>query len=223
MRVGPGHTITETTLSPPAQTKTVSIQVNAPYGGTLTYHNDNGRTCLNSNEAILSPANVKVATFRNLFVIPVDGKVDAQPLYVPAVDIPNQGIHNVLFVATEHDSVYAFDADTGMQYWQVSMLKAGESPSDDHGCGQGTPEIGVTSTPGIYLTQGPNGIIYVVAMSKNGGNYFQRLHALDLTTGADLLSGPVDVHATFAKISGTGTFNTCLYQDMPPLVVLNGN
>ncbi len=223
MSVGPVHTITATTLSPPVQTKTVSIQVNAPYGGTLTYHNDNGRTGLNSNEAILTPANVKVATFRNLFVIPVDGKVDAQTLYVPAVDIPNQGIHNVLFVATEHDSVYAFDADTGMQYWQVSMLKAGESPSDDHGCGQVTPEIGVTSTPVIDLTKGPNGIIYVVAMSKNGaGTYFQRVHALDLTTGADMLGGPVDVHATFPKISGTVTFNPGLYKERPGLLLLNG-
>src|SRR5260370_26541823 len=100
MRVGPGHTITETTLSPPAQTKTVSIQVNAPYGGTLTYHNDNGRTGLNSHESILTPANVNMNQFRNLFVIPADGKVDAQPLYVPALNIPNQAIHNVLFVAT---------------------------------------------------------------------------------------------------------------------------
>jgi len=222
------HQITATTLSPPAQTKTVSIQVNAPYSGMLTYHNDNGRSGLNPHEAILTPANVNMAHFRNLFTIPVDGKVDAQPLYVPAMNIPNQGIHNVLFVATEHGSVYAFDADIGTQYWHVMMLKAGESSSDDRGCSQVTPEIGVTATPAIDLSQGANGVIYVVAMSKDGsGNYFQRLHALDLTTGAELFNGPVDIHATFPgsgdnSHSGNVVFDPAQYKERPGLLLLNG-
>src|SRR6266849_6676853 len=143
MSVGPVHTITANTTAAPAQTKTASIQVNAPFAGMLTYHNDNARTGLNSNEAILTPANVNMNQFRRLFNIPVDGKVDAQPLYLPALNISG-GVHNVLFVATEHDSVYAFDADTGALYWQASMLKAGETTSDSRGCGQVSPEIGVT-------------------------------------------------------------------------------
>src|SRR6266851_6322480 len=151
-----------------------------------TYHNDNARTGQNLSETILTPSNVTSATFGKLFVIPVDGKVDAEPLYVSAVTLPS-GTHNALYVATEHDSVYAFDADTGAQLWKVSMLKSGETPSDDRNCGQVTPEIGITSTPVISRGVSPNGAIYVVAMSKDASsNYFQRLHALDLTTGAEL-------------------------------------
>ena len=93
--------------------------------------------------------------------------------------------HNVVFVVTEHDSVYAFDSDTGAQLWKVSLLGSGETTSDDRGCGQVSPEIGITSTPVIDRTAGAHGILYVVAMSKNGSTYFQRLHALDVTTGAE--------------------------------------
>src|ERR1700674_1238728 len=145
-----------------------------------TYHNDNARTGQNLNETILTPSNVRVATFGKLFVTPVDGKGDAGPLYVSAVTFPS-GTHNALYVATEHDSVYAFDADTGAQLWKVSMLKSGETPSDDRGCGQVTPEIGITSTPVISRGGATTDAIYLVAMSKNASNsYFQRLHALDL-------------------------------------------
>jgi outer membrane protein assembly factor BamB len=148
-----------------------------------TYHNDNARTGQTLSESILS----------------VDGKVDAQPLYVSGLTFPGQGTHNALYVATEHDSVYAFDADTGAQLWKVSMLKSGETPSDNRSCSQVTPEIGVTSTPVISRS---TGTIYVVAMSKDvSSNYFHRLHALDLTTGVEQLGGPVDVHAVFP---GTG-------------------
>lgn len=112
----------------------------------LTWHNDSGRTGQNLQETILQPANVNSAVFGKLFTIAVDGKVDAQPLYVPALTIPGQGTHNVLYVVTEHDSVYAFDADTGARLWQISVLGTGESTSDDRGCSQVTPEIGITST-----------------------------------------------------------------------------
>jgi glucose dehydrogenase len=95
----------------------------------------------------------------------VDGKVDAQPLDASAVTIPAQGAHNVLFVATEHDSVYAFDADAGTQFWHVSLLPAGETTSDDRGCSQVSPEIGATSTPDIDRASGPNGALYAIAMS----------------------------------------------------------
>jgi hypothetical protein len=115
----------------------------------LTYHYDNARTGLNSQETILAPGNVNINSFGLLFSCPVDGKVDAGPLYVSRLNIPGFGVRNVLYVATEHDSLYAFDADKGTKLWQVTLLKSGEVPSDDHGCNQITPEIGITSTPVI--------------------------------------------------------------------------
>ena len=124
----------------------------------LTWHNDNARTGQNLQETILTPANVNASAFGKLFTIGVDGKVDAQPLYVPSLMIPGRGIHNVLYVATEHDSVYALDADTGVGLWHVSLVGANETPSDDHGCGQVTPEIGITATPVIDPQQGPMGL-----------------------------------------------------------------
>src|SRR5690348_17097406 len=129
----------------------------------LTWHNDNARTGQNLQEMILTPANVNSSTFGRLFTIPVDGKVDAQPLYVPALAIPGQGTHNVLFVVSEHDSAYAFDADTGAALWQVSLTGQGETTSDPIGCSQVVPEIGITSTPVIHPRSGPHGTIYAVA------------------------------------------------------------
>src|SRR5438093_6217008 len=131
----------------------------------LTYHNDNARTGQNLNETILNPANVGVNTFGKLFILPADGKVDAEPLYVPNLTV-NATTRNVVFVASEHDSVYAYDADTAALLWTKTMLQAGETPSDDRSCSQVTPEIGVTATPVIDLSSGPHGTIYVVAMSK---------------------------------------------------------
>ncbi len=170
----------------------------------LTYHNDNGRTGQNQAEQILTTSNVNSTLFGKLFEAAVDGKVDAQPLIKTQLTIPGKGVHNVLYVVTEHDSVYAFDADSGSLLWpsKVSLLLTGESPSDTRSCGQVAPEIGITSTPVIDPNAGPNGTIYIVAMSKDGsGNYFQRIHALDLTTGAEEFGGPVTVTAT---VPGTG-------------------
>jgi outer membrane protein assembly factor BamB len=115
----------------------------------LTWHNDNARTGKYLSEAILTPQNVNPKTFGKLFVINVDGKVDAEPLYVHQLEIPHRGLRNVLVVATEHDSLDAFDADTGEQFWHVSLLKDNETPSDNQNCGQVSPEIGITSTPVI--------------------------------------------------------------------------
>jgi len=172
------------------------------FKGVLTYHNDNMRTGRNPSETSLTLKNVNSSTFGKLFVIPTDGLVDAQPLYAPNVSIPGNGTHNVLFVATEHGTVYGFDADNGSTLWQVTTLASGETTSDDRGCGQVTPEIGVTSTPVIDLTAGPHGTIYVVAMSKDSSaNYHQRLHALDITSGMEEFAGPVDIAA---KYPGTG-------------------
>jgi len=195
----------------------------------LTYHNDNARTGQNLYESILTRSNVNSTSFGKLFVIPVDGKVDVQPLVASTVDLPNNGTHNVLVVATEHDTVYAFDADSGAKLWQVSMLKAGETTSEPRfGCTQVSPEIGVTATPVIDRSAGPNGTIYIVAMSKNAaGTYFQRLHALNLATGAEQFGGPQDVHATFPgkgdnSSNGSVIFDPGAYKERPGLLLLNG-
>ena len=170
----------------------------------LTWHNDNARTGQNLRETQLTPANVNATNFGKLFQINVDGNVYAQPLIVTNVTIPNQGVHNVVIIVTEHDTVYCRDADNGTALWRKSMLKSGETPSDPRNCSQITPEIGITATPVIDLATGPHGTIYVVAMSKNGSSYFQRLHALDLTTGAEQFGGPVNIVATYP---GTGVNN----------------
>ena len=194
----------------------------------LTWHNDNFRTGQNTAEAILSPANVKAANFGLLANVVVDGKVDAQPLYVSAVNVPGKGIHNVLVIATEHDTVYVVDADSGTVLWQKSLLGTGETTSDTRGCGQVTPEIGITATPAIDRTAGPHGTMYVVAMSKDAsGNYYHRIHALDLTSGAELVNGPVTVAATYpgtgdGSSNGVVTFDPKQYKERPGLLLQNG-
>lgn len=167
----------------------------------LTYHNNNARTGLDNKETTLTLSNVNVNTFGKLFVAAADGLVDAEPLYVSNVTISGVA-HNLLIVATEHDSVYAYDADAGTSLWKVTTLPAGETTSDDRGCSQVEPEIGITSTPAIVRPKNSDPVIYVVAMSKDGsGNYYQRLHALDATNGSELHGGPVIISA---KYPGTG-------------------
>jgi outer membrane protein assembly factor BamB len=140
-------------------------------------------------ETRLTLANVNASTFGKLGFYSVDGAVDAQPLFLANVPVAG-GTHNVLYVATEKASIYAFDADTGAVLWHVSTLGAGEVPSDDHGCDQTTPTIGITATPVIDRARGPNGAMYVVGMSKDsGGAYHQRLHAIDIATGGELFGG----------------------------------
>jgi len=168
----------------------------------VTYHNDVARTGQNLNETILSPANVAAATFGKVRILATDGKVDAQPLSLSDLSVPSVGVRDVVYVATEHDSVYAFDANAGSILWSVSLLGTGETTSDTRGCSQVTPEIGITSTPVIDRSRGPNGIVYVVAMSKtSAGGYIQRLHALDAALGTELLGGPKTIQASYP---GTG-------------------
>jgi outer membrane protein assembly factor BamB len=159
----------------------------------------------------------------------VDGKVDAQPLYLSGVSISGQGTHNVLYVVTEHDSVYAFDAASGAVLWQVSLLGSGETPSDQvDGCDYVEPEIGITATPAIDRSRGPSGALYVIAMSRDGlGNYFQRLHALDVASGAELFGGPTTIQASFPghgdnSSNGMVIFDPAQYDERPGLLLLNG-
>jgi hypothetical protein len=192
-----------------------------------TYHNDNARDGWYSAETVLTPQNVNFNSFGLLRQLPVDGKVDGQPLYVSSLVIAGQ-THNVLIVVTEHGSAYAFDPDSGTQLWQVSSLGANETTSDDHGCGQITPEIGITDTPVIDRAYGPNGAVFFVAMSKDASNnYHQRLHALDLTTGADLPGSPSEIQASFpgtgyGSANGMQVFDPGQYAERVGLLLMNG-
>jgi outer membrane protein assembly factor BamB len=188
----------------------------------LTYHNDAARTGQNLEETILTPGNVNSASFGKLGFLSVDGLVDAEPLYVSNLLVAGHP-HNVVFAVTEHDSVYAFDADTLTQLWQVTVLSAKETPSDDRGCGQVSPEIGITSTPVISFNNKGRGTMYLVAMSKDTyGNYFQRLHALDVTTGAEISGSPTTINATFPNLQGGTTFDPKQYKERASLLLLDG-
>jgi hypothetical protein len=178
------------------------------YPGVLTYHNNSSRTGWNPSEIVLTPGNVTQSQFGKLFSYPVDGYVYAQPLYVANVSIPGRGFHNVLYVVTSHDSVYAFDADgrSAIPLWQTSFLSSGVTPipSSAFGTTSGTiaklfgPEIGITGTPVIdKATQ----TIYLVAATRENNTDVQRLHALDITTGVDN-KVPVVIRGT---VPGTGS------------------
>jgi PQQ-like domain len=197
----------------------------AAHAGTdvLTYKNDLNRSGQNLSETALTTANVAEASFGLLRILPVDGKVDAQPLYVSQLTIAGS-MHSVVFAATEHDSVYAFDANTGSVLWRVSLLGAGETLSDTRGCSQVTPELGITSTPVIDRNAGAHGTLYAVAMSMDASSaYHQRLHALDLSTGAELLGGPVEISATYpAAGGGTTVFSAGQYEERAALLLSNG-
>jgi len=209
-----------------AATLTVNAAVSSATD-VLTYHNDIARTGQNLTETVLNPGNVTSAKFGKIGFYSMDGHVDAQPLYVSGAAIPGNGTHNLLIAASEHGSVYAFDADSGTVIWQTSTLKTGEATATN-GCGQIAPEIGVTSTPVIDRTRGPNGVVYVVAMSQDSSSaYHQRVHALDLALGTELFGGPVDVQATYP---GTGDysdgtnviFDPGQYAERAGLLLMNG-
>ncbi|MGA7765046.1 MAG: chitobiase/beta-hexosaminidase C-terminal domain-containing protein [Candidatus Sulfotelmatobacter sp.] len=181
---------------------TYSVALQAQVNVT-TYHNDNARTGQNTQETILTPANVNSGQFGRLFSLTVDGWVYAQPLYLSNVNI-GVGTHNVLYVATEHDSLYAIDADKGTVYWQISLTPSGGSTvnsSSDLGCGDLVPEVGITGTPVIDTS---TGTIYLVAKSKVSGSLVQYLHAIDVVTSAEKFGGPVAIQATVPGTASDG-------------------
>ena len=207
----------------------------------LTYHNDLSRDGQDLTETVLAPQNVSQTTFGKLFTQPADGYVYAQPLYMANVPIPGEGTHNVVFVATEHDSVYAYDADSNaganaQPLWHASFIDPANGittvPEADLGTGGRdiVPEIGITGTPVIDPS---TGTLYVVAKTKEvaGGNtsYVQRLHALDIHTGAEKFGGPVVIQPT-APGTGTGNdgqgnipFNSRRQNQRAGLALYNGN
>ncbi len=196
----------------------------------LTYHDDIGRTGLMPLETILTPANVNSATFGKVNFLTTDGRVDGEPLYASNVVI-NSVVHNVLYVVTEHDSIYAFDADTGAQLWKTTALLQGETPTQAKmlDCQLIVGEIGITNTPVVDRNRLPNGVIYFVAMSTDANIvYHQRLHALDLVTGAELFGGPVDIQAQYPgsganSKNGVVVFDPKQYAERVGLLEVNGN
>jgi hypothetical protein len=167
-----------------------------------TYHNESYRPGINNKETILTPANVNPTQFGKLFTTAVDGDVYAQPLVLSGVKIGG-GMHNVVYVATQHDSVYALDGKSGAVYWHRNLIPAGGRTVVGNtdiapGCDDIVPEIGITGTPVIDAV---TGTLYVVALSFVGGSYFQYLHALDVKTGAEKFGGPVKIQAA---VPGTG-------------------
>src|SRR5271157_2227644 len=232
--------ITASSLHPPSPGRGATRQADDPNhpadppgfigyaGDVLTYHYTASRQGQNTLGSILTTSNVNSSSFGKIGFFAVDGKVDAQPLYV--YRLPGMfHTQNTLFVVTEHGSAYAFDAEAGSQSWKVSTLAAGETPSDNHGCSQITPEIGITATPVIDRQRGPNGSMYLVAMSKDSsGKYHQRLHALDLKTGAELFGGPVEIQATYpgtgdGSQNGQVIFAPGQFADRAGLLELGGN
>lgn len=163
---------------------------------------DNARTGANLNETLLTPRNVNQQQFGKLFTLTVDGDIYAQPLFLSGLEIPGKGRHDVLFIATEHDSVYAFDAygNPSTPLWHTSLLKEGETTvaARDVFCPFTQPEVGITSTPVIDVK---SGTLYVLARTKKpdlpeSRKYSQHLHALSVLTGQEKLGGPVEIHAT---------------------------
>jgi hypothetical protein len=216
---GGTHTVTAASVAVPTSSASATVAV-TDLPGVFTYHNDLSRDGANTQEYALNSSNVTSATFGKLFSCPVDGAVYTQPLWVPGVTI-NGTIHNVIYVATQHDSVFAFDADTNpcVQLWQAKLLDSlhggtpGEGPIvwEDVGYCYGDvyPEVGVTGTPVIDPA---TGTIYMVSASEipgaqsgncslPSGSYFHRLHALDITNGSEKFNAPVTIAAS---VPGTG-------------------
>jgi hypothetical protein len=199
----------------------LSLTIASPANNGLdvpTWHYDAARTGLDASETVLKPATVSASTFMKYGIVPTDGAVDAQPLYISGLTIGGQS-HNVLFLATENGTVYAWDALSGTHLWQASTLGSNETAADNQGCSELGSQVGITATPAIDRNYGPDGAIFVVAKTKDGnGNYHQRLHALDLLTGAELSGSPVDIAAT----SGASSFDPGISVERAALLVNSG-
>jgi chitodextrinase len=223
------HTVTVTTTD--GTKSAIATVIVTTHAGVFTHHNDNQRTGQNVAERVLMPSNVNAASFGKLASYAIDGIAHASPLYVARVNVPGVGLRNVVYVATEHNSVYAFDADAtgGLPLWKVSFINpaAGVTsvPNGDTGeCCDITPEIGITGTPVIDPT---TGTLYVVAKTKESGSYFNRLHALDIATGAEKFGGPVVIQASVpgngaGSSNGTVSFNQLRENQRTALLLHNG-
>ncbi len=190
----------------------------------LTYHNDNGRTGQNLSETILTPANVSAGSFGKLFTYPVDGDVYAQPLYVSSLNVPGVGVHNAVIVATENNSVYAFNADTdagarGGLLWHATFGTAALTPTPDFGNRYGgftqiTPQVGITGTPVIDLS---TLTLYVDTFEHVGSDYLPRIPALNVETGKERPYSPVVVSAAIPGAGVGGSNGMVVFSAMQQL------
>lgn len=209
-------TITATASSGTAYTDTASDTVVASAPGAVNYTTwkfDNARDGLQPNETLLTPANVNSTNFGQIWSATLDGRPWAQPLYMSGVTI-NSAKHNVVYTVTANDSVYAFDGDTGTQLWKVNLLGSGETaPTGTAAHSSVQPYVGITGTPVIDPT---TGTIYLVTYSVDASsNYFHRLHALSITSGAEKFGGPVTITA--------GGYDPSQHLQRPGLALANGN
>ncbi len=202
------------------ESNVVTLTVNPPTS-SATFHSDNARTGSNSKEVILTPGNLNPAGFGKAGFFAVEGAVDAQPLYLSEVNVPGKGLHDILYVATENDTVFAFDAFSGDVLWRATVTGAGETPGDNNVCNPASPNAGVTATPVIDRTRGSNGAIYLIAKSRDAaGNSYERLHALDVSTGAELFGGPATIPVSLS--SGAPAFDAAVLKAKAGLLALNG-
>ena len=189
----------------------------------VTSRGDNARDNANTQETLLTPANVNKNSFGHLFSVPVDYVVMAQPIYMPNVNIPGQGTHNVVYIVTQADSVYAIDADNGAQLWYASELYGGTTASGQYlpcGTAPGFNQEGIISTPVIDPA---SNTMYLVAKTVLNGTVRHHLHAIDITTGFDLPGSPVLIQAQSISNKGTKTvFNSLHEKNRPGLLLVNG-
>ena len=232
------YTITATSISNGTTSASLVVGV-TDLLGVFTYHNNLSRDGTNTREFALSTSTVNTSTFGKLFSCPTDGAIYAQPLWIPQISMGSPpGKHNVIVVATQHESLYAFDADTApcATLWHANLIDSahggtsGETsvPSGSgglvgSGLGDITPEVGITGTPVI---DPKTNTLYVVSKSviPSGPTFFQRLHAIDLTTGNERFSGPVTISASVpgtAEGSTTVAFNPQLENQRPGLALVN--
>lgn len=222
---GGKNSSTETFNQPPA-----GDPQKAGYSGILSWHTDAGITGQSLKETILTTANVNQSTFGKLFSYPLDDQAYAQPLYVANVAFPSAGQHNAVYVATESNTVYAFDADgdSSTPFWKVSLMPAGAFSVDGTKTGgiggPITPHVGITGTPVI---DGSTGTLYVVSVTQESGGQVHRLHALDITTGNEKFGGPVAIQASVAgtgagSANGQISFDPTLELQRSGLALVNG-
>jgi hypothetical protein len=232
------YTVTATSVTDGSQSASITLGV-TDLAGVYTYHNDLARDGVNAQEYALTTKNVSSASFGKLSSCTVDGAVYAQPLWVANLSIGGSR-HNVVLVATQHDSLYAFDADASpcMQLWQVSLIDARHGATSGEvsvsagttnwlvgrGGGDTSPEVGVTGTPVIDPA---SGILYVVSMSTNPGgtSFYQRLHAIDITSGSEKLGSPVLIVADYPGTGSGGTsvaFDAHQERQRAGLALVNG-
>jgi hypothetical protein len=219
--------LTVTTTSPPPG-PTANALGNANPSDVLTQHNDAARTGQYLGETLLTPTNVDSTNFGKLGTLITDGQVDAQPLFASGVTLPSGGVRNILYAASEHGSVYAFDATSGSVIWQARLNGANEQPADSGACTDAPQERGITATPVIDRTRGPHGAIYVIANTKDSaGTVIQRMHALDIATGAELFSGPALIQGNASAANNTSSaasqnFDAAQFQPLAGLQLVNG-